>query len=73
MNLYFFSPSCGPCKRITPKVDLAIKAGIPIRKVNVAEETGRYLAAVFGVNATPAYVEFGTTKVLTGLEVWQEF
>jgi thiol-disulfide isomerase/thioredoxin len=73
VDLYFFSPSCGPCKRISPKIDAAIEAGKPIRKIDVSEDTGRYLAGMFGVNATPAYVKFGSAEVLTGLEVWEEF
>ncbi|WP_431911635.1 thioredoxin family protein [Nonomuraea jabiensis] len=73
MHLYFWSPSCGPCKRISPKVDAAIAAGKPIRKIDVSEDTGRFVAGVFGVNATPAYVKFGSTQVLTGNQVAKEF
>lgn len=73
MNLYFFSPSCGPCKRISPKVDAAIAAGRAIEKLDVSTDTGRYVAGLFGVRATPAYVKFGTTEVLTGNEVAKEF
>lgn len=73
MNLYFYSPSCGPCRRISPKVNAAIEAGANIGKVDVSTDQGRYIAGLYGVTATPAYVKFGTFDVLTGNEVAKEF
>jgi thiol-disulfide isomerase/thioredoxin len=73
MDLYFFSPSCGPCKAISPKVDAAIEAGANIRKLDVSTDTGRYVAMLFEVRATPAYVKFGTTEKLIGNKVAEVF
>ncbi|GII83341.1 hypothetical protein Ssi03_13310 [Sphaerisporangium siamense] len=72
MNFYFFSPTCGPCKQISPKVDAAIKAGAHIQKVDASTDHGRYLARLFGVSATPAYVKHDFS-VLVGNEVAKEF
>lgn len=73
MNLYFFSPTCGPCRKLAPKVDAAIVAGANIGKVDVSTDPGRYIAKLFGVRAVPAYVKYGTFDVLVGDEVAGEF
>ncbi|MER7208494.1 thioredoxin family protein [Streptosporangium sp. NPDC000239] len=73
MHLYFFNPTCGPCKRISPKVDAAIEAGAHIRKLDVSTATGRFVARLFGVTSTPAYVKAGTFTVLIGNEAAKEF
>lgn len=72
-DLYFFSPTCGPCKRTTPLVDKAIEAGRPIEKIDVSTEHGRYVAALFGVTATPALVKFMTFETFIGSQVLKEF
>ncbi|MGI5268077.1 hypothetical protein ACQEUU_02865 [Nonomuraea sp. CA-218870] len=41
--------------------------------MNVADDTGRYLADLFGVTATPAYIEFGAVNVLIGRHEADEF
>ncbi|MGN9782811.1 thioredoxin family protein [Nonomuraea sp. ZG12] len=74
MKLYFWSPSCGPCKAISPKVDAAIAAGDFIRKVDVSTEEGLFLARLFGVTATPAYIPFfNDYEVFVGPEVAEVF
>lgn len=73
MHLYFFSPSCGPCKRISPKVDAAIEAGKSIRKLDVSTDEGRFVAGLFGITAVPAYVQYGQLGVLTGNDVAKAF
>jgi thioredoxin 1 len=57
--VYFWSPSCGPCRAMTPVIDrLAAERGSVV-KVNIVESTD--LARQFGVMATPslAVVEKG--------------
>jgi thioredoxin 1 len=57
--VYFWSPSCGPCRAMTPVIDrLAAERGSVV-KVNIVESSE--LARQFGVMATPslAVVEKG--------------
>ncbi|SFI80071.1 thioredoxin 1/thioredoxin 2 [Streptosporangium canum] len=73
MHLYFWSPTCGPCRRISPKVDAAIEAGAPIRKLDVSTDTGRYVARLFGITATPALVKVNKTIYVGDVAVAKEF
>jgi thioredoxin 1 len=62
--VYFWSPTCGMCRGMTPIIDkLAAERG-NVLKVNAAESTA--LAKHFGVMATPslALVEQGVLKKL---------
>jgi thioredoxin 1 len=62
--VYFWSPSCGMCRGMTPVIDkLAAERG-DVLKVNAAESVA--LAKHFGVMATPslALVEQGVVKKL---------
>jgi thioredoxin 1 len=62
--VYFWSPSCGMCRSMTPVIDkLAAERG-DVLKVNAAESVT--LAKHFGVMATPslALVEQGVVKKL---------
>jgi thioredoxin len=62
--VYFWSPSCGMCRSMTPVIDkLAAERG-DVLKVNAAESVA--LAKHFGVMATPslALVEQGVVKKL---------
>lgn len=62
--VYFWSPTCGMCRGMTPIIDkLAAERG-DVLKVNAAESTA--LARHFGVMATPslALVEQGVLKKL---------
>jgi thioredoxin 1 len=62
--VYFWSPTCGMCRGMTPIIDkLAMERG-DVLKVNAAESTA--LARHFGVMATPslALVKQGVLKKL---------
>jgi thioredoxin 1 len=62
--VYFWSPTCGMCRGMTPVIDkLAAERG-DVLKVNAAESVA--LAKHFGVMATPslALVEQGVVKKL---------
>jgi thioredoxin 1 len=62
--VYFWSPTCGMCRSMTPVIDkLAAERG-DVLKVNAAESVA--LAKHFGVMATPsiALVEQGVLKKL---------
>jgi thioredoxin-like negative regulator of GroEL len=62
--VYFWSPTCGPCRSMTPIIDRLAAEGDAIVKVNVAEAVE--LAKHFGVMATPslAVVEHGVLRQL---------
>lgn len=49
--LYFFSPSCGPCRAVTPRIDRAAASHDNIFKFDVSRSTD--LARRLGVMATP--------------------
>ncbi|MDA8381869.1 MAG: thioredoxin family protein [Betaproteobacteria bacterium] len=51
---YFYAPTCGPCKAMTPLVDRLIAAHGNLIKVNVAQAPE--LARGFGISATPSFV-----------------
>jgi thioredoxin 1 len=64
LMVYFWSPTCGMCRGMTPIIDkLAAERG-DVLKVNAAESVA--LAKHFGVMATPslALVEQGVVKKL---------
>jgi len=62
--VYFWSPSCGMCRGMTPVIDRMAAGGDAVVKVNVAESPE--LAKHFGVMATPslAVVEQGVLRQL---------
>ncbi len=62
--VYFWSPSCGMCRSMTPVIDRLAAERHDVLKVNVAESMA--LAKHFGVMATPslAVVENGVVKNL---------
>lgn len=65
--VYFWSPSCGPCRNMTPVIDRLAAERAPVVKINIAETPG--VAREFGVMATPslAVVEHGAIRhVLVG-------
>jgi thioredoxin-like negative regulator of GroEL len=53
--VYFFSPSCGACRPITPRLRELERKGGPVFLVNVAEDLSA--ARAFKVMATPSIVE----------------
>jgi thiol-disulfide isomerase/thioredoxin len=52
--LDFWSPTCGPCMQMKPKVESLINAGYPIRQVDVSRES--QLAQQFRVSGIPCFV-----------------
>ncbi|MDX3106029.1 thioredoxin family protein [Nonomuraea angiospora] len=72
MDLHFYSPSCGPCRRSSPLVKAAIEAGKPIRELDVSTATCRYVAGLFGIRAALAYARFGKTGILRGPDGMKE-
>ena len=62
--VYFWSPSCGMCRGMTPVIDRLAAERHDVLKVNIAESMA--LARHFGVMATPslAVVEKGVVKNL---------
>ena len=52
--LYFYTPSCGACKSMTPVIDEMKKEKKNIYKINLAKE--RKIGDIFGVLGTPATV-----------------
>jgi len=52
--VYFYSPSCGACKAMTPVIDKMKKEFSDIFSVNLAKDMNT--ARVFGVMGTPATV-----------------
>jgi thioredoxin-like negative regulator of GroEL len=62
--VYFWSPSCGPCRAMTPVIDrLAVERGTVV-KIDISAAAA--LARHFGVMATPslAVVEQGRVRKL---------
>lgn len=52
--VYFFSPRCGPCRRMGPRVDALAARHSNVLKVDVS--TDPHLAREFGIMATPTIV-----------------
>ena len=51
--VYFWSPSCGMCRSITPFIDRLARERPDVVKVNIAEHLE--LARAFGILATPSF------------------
>ncbi len=52
--LYFYSPNCGPCRKMTPQIDQAMARHANIFKFDVSQSVD--LARLLGVVATPTTV-----------------
>jgi thioredoxin 1 len=52
--LYFYTPTCGACKSMTPVIDQMKEEKNNIYKINLAKD--RSIGEVFGVMGTPATV-----------------
>lgn len=52
--LYFFSPNCGPCRPMTPRIERMATRHGNVFKIDVSQSTT--LARKLGVMATPATV-----------------
>lgn len=64
--LYFFSPTCGACRPITPRVRELAKGNPGVFAVDVTQDLA--LAQALSVMATPSTVEV-TDGVVTGYHV----
>jgi thioredoxin 1 len=51
---YFYSPKCGPCRRMTPIIDKLAQQYPTVTKVDVSDEPET--ASRFGIRATPTTV-----------------
>ena len=62
--VYFWGPTCGLCRAMTPVIDRLVAERGDVIKINAAEKAG--LARRFGVMATPslAVVENGVVRRL---------
>lgn len=49
--LYWFSPACGPCRRMSPLIDALIEEQRPLFKINIADDPT--VAREAGVRAAP--------------------
>ena len=60
--LYFYSPNCGPCRKMTPRIDKLLNEGASIEKINVIDH--KEFAVKMGVVGLPfmALVDGGMLK-----------
>jgi thioredoxin 1 len=66
---YFFSPSCGPCRRMSPVIDALRAADRDVVSVDVSQDLE--IARKFGVMGTPTLVLVDAgqvAKVLVGAQ-----
>lgn len=61
--LYFFSPNCGPCRHMTPRIEAAARQHDNVFKFNVSQSI--VLARQLGVMATPTTVLVTAGKIET--------
>lgn len=59
--LYFYTPSCGACKAMTPVVDEMIKEKNNVYKINLAKDYN--IGKIFGIMGTPATVVVNESKI----------
>lgn len=52
--LYFTSPTCGPCRAMTPRIDAISAKGARVVKIDVTARPE--VAAAYGVMATPTTI-----------------
>ena len=53
--LYFFSPACGACRAITPRVEAMRRRNASVHLIDVSRDLA--LARALGVMATPSVIE----------------
>jgi thioredoxin 1 len=59
--LYFYTPSCGACKSMTPVIDEMKKEKNNIYKINLARDFD--IGKIFGVMGTPATILVSGSKI----------
>jgi thioredoxin 1 len=60
--LYFFSPSCGACKALTPRFAALSRSNPAVHLVDVAQDLG--VARSFQVMGTPSVIEIAEGKIV---------
>ena len=60
--LYFFSPSCGACKPLTPRFAALSRSNPAVHLVDVAQDLG--VARSFKVMGTPSVIEIAEGKIV---------
>ena len=61
MLLYFYTPTCGACRAMTPVIDEMKKQKDNVYKINLAKD--RHMGKIFGVMGTPATVIVGNSQI----------
>jgi thioredoxin 1 len=59
--LYFYTPSCGACKAMTPVVDEMMNEKNNVYKINLAKDYN--IGKIFGVMGTPATIIVDESKI----------
>jgi thioredoxin 1 len=59
--LYFYTPTCGACKAMTPVIDKLSRENKDVHKINLARDMN--LAKIFGVMGTPATIVVEDAKI----------
>ncbi|RTZ61622.1 MAG: hypothetical protein DSZ33_00695 [Gammaproteobacteria bacterium] len=71
--VYFYSPSCGPCRSMTPVIDKLISEGKPAAKVDI--NGSPEVASRLGIRATPTTLVINNQiieKVILGAQSEQK-
>lgn len=59
--VYFFSPSCGACRPVTPIIDKMIKENTNVYKIDASQKPD--ISRGFGVMGTPATIVVENKKI----------
>lgn len=59
--LYFYTPSCGACRAMTPVVEEMMKEKNNVYKINLAKDYS--IGKIFGVMGTPATIVVNNSKI----------
>jgi len=59
--LYFYSPSCGACKTMTPVVEEMMEKKDNIYKINLTKDFN--IGKIFGIMGTPATIVVNESKI----------
>jgi thioredoxin 1 len=59
--LYFFSPTCGACKAMTPVIDKMRNENANVYKINVTQKPD--ISRAFGILGTPATILLENKKI----------
>jgi thioredoxin 1 len=65
--LEFGSPNCGHCLRVQPLIAQALASATPVRRLKIADGSGRPLGRSFGVKLWPTLVFLKDGREITRL------